>query len=207
MVTRNIHNLVKRFAISIFKSYNINIRTGKLQFWQFRDWMIKHKQLYDDYYKDFHSEIWEINRKTMKPRFLEKQFEFSSFANIYVNDVRPKKVIISLLNSVLLVCEEKDLSTPISIVCLDGLSTKKIFDEEKGNGIEITHRDEIYTAKRFYLKDKMLADEWMEHLKFYRGCSISMLYEMGEKIGVGKFSVVYNDKENSTGERHAIKVI
>ena len=43
--------MVKKFAISIFKGYNINIKTGKLQFEQFKDWMLKHKQLYDDYYK------------------------------------------------------------------------------------------------------------------------------------------------------------
>ena len=31
----------------------------------------------------------------------------------------------------------------------------------------------------------------MEYLKYYKGASITQLYEMGQKIGIGKFSVVY----------------
>ena len=77
--------MVKKFAINIFKNYNINIRTGKLQYGQFKDWMMKHKQLYDDYYKGFHSEIWEINRKTLKPRFTTKKMVYESFACIFIN--------------------------------------------------------------------------------------------------------------------------
>lgn len=34
-----------------------------------------------------------------------------------------------------------------------------------------------------------------------------MMYEIEEKIGIGKFSVVYNCKESQTGEKYAIKVI
>lgn len=34
-----------------------------------------------------------------------------------------------------------------------------------------------------------------------------MLYELGRKIGIGKFSVVYNGKENMSGDKYAIKVI
>lgn len=78
VVTTNIHNLVKKFAISIFKSYDIDIRKGRLQYEEFRDWMLKHKQLYNNYFKGFHSEIWEVNRKSMKPVFTELVPEFRS---------------------------------------------------------------------------------------------------------------------------------
>lgn len=61
-------------------------------------------------------------------------------------------MVISLLQSVLVICEEKNLEKPVSIICLDGLSAKQIFEEDKGYGIEISHRDEIYTPKKFYLK-------------------------------------------------------
>ena len=33
--------------------------------------------------------------------------------------------------------------------------------------------------------------EWLELLKFYKGFTIQQLYEIGRKIGTGKFSVVY----------------
>ena len=47
----------------------------------------------------------------------------------------------------------------------------------------------------------------MDHLKYYKGSSVSQMFDMGEKIGVGKFSVVYKCREKSTNEEYAIKVI
>lgn len=41
------------------------------------------------------------------------------------------------------------------------------------------------------MKDETIIDKWMEYLRYYKGCSITMLYEMEEKIGIGKFSIVY----------------
>lgn len=35
----------------------------------------------------------------------------------------------------------------------------------------------------------------MENLKYFQGSSITQIYDMGEKIGVGKFSVVYRCRE------------
>jgi RIO-like serine/threonine protein kinase len=36
--------------------------------------------------------------------------------------------------------------------------------------------------------------KWMDYLKYYHGGSITKSYEMGNKIGMGKFSVVYHGK-------------
>ena len=58
--TSSIHHLVKKFARSIFKSYNINEKDGYLIYEQFRNWLTSNKSLYDDYYNGFHSEIWQI---------------------------------------------------------------------------------------------------------------------------------------------------
>ena len=54
----SIHQFVKKFAKSIFKFYDITEKDGRLKYEQFRDWLQKHKNLYDDYYSGFHSEIW-----------------------------------------------------------------------------------------------------------------------------------------------------
>jgi len=45
------------------------------------------------------------------------------------------------MHSILLVFDENNLKFPLSIVCMDGLSAKKISEEGKGFGIEISHRD------------------------------------------------------------------
>lgn len=33
---------------------------------------------------------------------------------------------------------------PILLVCLEGLAANPIFDNDKGHGIELSHRDGIY---------------------------------------------------------------
>lgn len=38
----------------------------------------------------------------------------------------------------------------------------------------------------------------MELLKFFKGVSAQHQYEMGQKIGTGKFSIVYACKERKT---------
>ena len=44
---------------------------------------------------------------------------------------------MSLLNNIIIVCEESEQDSPIMIICLEGLVTKSIFDETFGYGIEI----------------------------------------------------------------------
>ena len=53
--TASIHHLVKRFAKKIFRDYKIDTRSGTLKLKDFTDWMLKHKQLYNDYYNGFHN--------------------------------------------------------------------------------------------------------------------------------------------------------
>ena len=95
------------------------------------------------------------------------------------------------LDSTIIICKETNTYHPIMIVCLDGLEVKRTFDKNKGFGIEITHRDGLYDSKTVYLKNDETASQWMELLKFFKGVSAQHQYEMGQKIGTGKFSIVY----------------
>ena len=61
--------------------------------------------------------------------------------------------------------------------------------------------------KKLFFVNENLQGQWMDHLKFFKGSSITQLYDMEEKIGIGKFSVVYRCIEKGTGENYAIKVI
>lgn len=65
---------------------------------------------------------------------------------------------------------------PVYIVCLDGLSVRKLFDQKMGFGIEISHRDNIYPLKVIYLKNDESANQWMELLKFFKGVSVQQQY-------------------------------
>ena len=99
----------------------------------------------------------------------------------------------------MIVCEEEDPENPIMIICLEGLSVKKMFEPTNGHGIEISHRDGIYPMKKFFFLNENLSDGWMEHLKYFKGASIAQLYKMSDKIGIGKFSVVYRCVEKGKG--------
>ena len=38
----------------------------------------------------------------------------------------------------------------------------------------------------------------MEYLKYFKGSSVSQVYDFGEKIGIGKYSIVYSCREKNT---------
>lgn len=107
----------------------------------------------------------------------------------------------------LVVCKEKRPETPSRVICLDGLAVRKTFDLANGFGFEISHRDGVYENKKFFLKDEAVVGEWMELLKYYKGESVQQIYEFGEKIGTGKFSIVYRCKHTKENKEYAIKVI
>lgn len=71
------------------------------------------------------------------------------------------------------------------------MEVKRTFDKSRGFGIEISHRDGLYSTKIIYLKNEETTGQWMDLLKFFKGVSIQHQYEMGDKIGTGKFSIVY----------------
>lgn len=47
----------------------------------------------------------------------------------------------------------------------------------------------------------------MEHLKDYKGFIVYDKYEVGMRIGAGKYSVVYECKERMNNKRYAMKEI
>lgn len=93
------------------------------------------------------------------------------------------------------------------MICLEGLTAKRIYELDNGFGFEISHRDGIYEEKKIFLKNETLLFEWMELLKFYKGESVQKKYEIGGKIGTGKFSVVYRCRHISENKEYAIKEI
>lgn len=153
--------------------------------------MESHRNLYNDYYSGFHNEVWEINEENGLPLYKSRQMEFSSEAMYYAFLGKEKRCTISLLNSVLVVAEGPDSVMPMMLIPLEGLAVKKYFAEDRGYGIEISHREGVYPVKMFTFLHESLQAEWMDHLKYYKGSSINQLYDMGDKIGIGKFSIVY----------------
>ena len=84
--TASVHHLVKKMAKGIFREYKINEKSGNLKFEDFSDWIKKHKNLYNDYYKGFHTEVWELDPDTKIPMYLKGEVEMSSKARLAIKD-------------------------------------------------------------------------------------------------------------------------
>lgn len=108
-----------------------------------------------------------------------------------INGKTTVQIKLILLHSILIATEEQHEDDPLEVICLDGLSVEKTFDSDNGYGILISHRDKYYNQKKFYFLNDKMQNKWMEHMKFFKGSSINAMYELGQEIGKGKFSLVY----------------
>jgi hypothetical protein len=166
-----------------------------------------HKALFENYYDGFHNQIWETNPTTHKPMYLCSKCEKVSEARATYEEHQLDKVKLYLHHSILAVCGAGNLEHPVLVVCLEGLAVKRIFEVEGGFGIEVSHRDGIYHEKKFFFKNEEVLVEWMELLKFYKGDSVQNRYDIGEKIGTGKFSLVYQCVSVDDHQEYALKEI
>ena len=60
--TTSIHHLTKKYAKKVFKDYCI-VKDRNLNFENFKSWVVNHKNLYNDYFRGFHNEVWEVDSK------------------------------------------------------------------------------------------------------------------------------------------------
>lgn len=85
-----------------------------------------HKALYENYYDGFHNQVWEIDLRTKKPKYLISNCEKTSDGKTVLN-TSLINVKILLLHSILIVCEESNMEFPVMAVCLEGLAVRRIF--------------------------------------------------------------------------------
>ena len=92
-------------------------------------------------------------------------------------------------------------------MCLEGLTVVRTLEDGKGFGVDMTHRDGLYPPRKIFFKDEKVLEEWMEFFRFCKGDSVRQRYKFGDKIGTGKFSIVYRGTEVDGGRKVAIKEI
>lgn len=54
-LTANITFLVKKYVHFLFKTFNVDIQTGKLNLEQFRTLLRNHEKIFDVYFEGFHT--------------------------------------------------------------------------------------------------------------------------------------------------------
>ena len=166
-----------------------------MTFDQFCNWISGHKALYENYYEGFHFNVWEVDPSTKEPKFLSAKGEKRSAARLLIDD-ELIDIQMMLIHTILVICKAPYSGGAYKVICLDGLAVARICDATHGLGVSIAHKFQIYREKKIFFKNEPLLLEWLELLKFYKGESIHDKYIIGEKIGTGKFSVVYKCKHS-----------
>lgn len=123
-----------------------------------------------------------------------------------VKDCKQKDCYIVLHHTTLLIFADVSLKKPLHVICLEGLAVTAV-EVKDLFGFEIRHRDGIYPERQLLFPTKAQQEEWLESLASFKGESIQEKYNFIEKIGMGKFSIVYRAVRNHTNEEVAIKVI
>jgi serine/threonine protein kinase len=103
---------------------------------------------------------------------------------------------------------------PSRIIFIEGcyIEYELVDDEAKSGqfGFEIIRGDELDSQNKtvLYAKTKEERQQWVSDLrKSAKTVPITDLYDFGEQVGKGKFSVVHIGYEKSTGQKYAIKVL
>ena len=74
--------------------------------------------------------MWEVDPRTNSPKYLTSPTQMSS-EGLYLptlDSLKPSKVSLFLLHSILVIAKHNQPETPLHIVCLDGLAVKRDYD-------------------------------------------------------------------------------
>lgn len=61
-------SLIRAFCEHIFKKYGVDVKTGILDFAQFKEFIIHHNKLFISYFAAFHEDLWGY--ESSLPRFI-----------------------------------------------------------------------------------------------------------------------------------------
>jgi len=120
-----------------------------------------------------------------------------------------KKRYFELREHFLFYYGKKEDKQPKGVIFLNGCEVEEIKDMKSAKkfGFKISHKSDTYENHLFYCTDKSEYDHWMSHLKEFNTANILQSYTFHEKIGTGKFSVVYRAVSKQNKQEYAIKVI
>lgn len=93
---------------------------------------------------------------------------------------------------------------------LSGVYLKEELEEVTDNDVTLYPFMLIFPNKRriYYLKTQKEKDEWVIQIKKAIGySSINDFYELGEKLGKGKYGLVKQAKHKYTGKECAVKIV
>ncbi|CAD8065720.1 unnamed protein product [Paramecium sonneborni] len=204
----NINYLVRKYVDMIYK--NKGKQEEELSIEEFKQFVKLHPKIFDGLYKAFNYDIWGVNSSTFVPLFVTVQKDLEGHLQ-KVSRKNPKIIkdrYFKLIQRFCLSYKQLDQAIPSKIFCLDGLTIQEIVNnQEQKYGFEISHKDKVYPQRLYYCKDFEDFKKWTNGLQMFQKASVNDYYSILQKIGEGKFSIVYLCEEKKTKQYLAIKII
>ncbi|CAK72198.1 unnamed protein product (macronuclear) [Paramecium tetraurelia] len=195
----NINYLVHKYVNMIYKHKAKNDQGLSLE--DFKSFVKLHPKIFEGLYKAFNFDVWgfdtiaSVPRMMMTPKDLEGEVKKITKKNPKVSNPRYFK----LMQRFCLSFKTKDSTLPSRIFCLDGLTIQeKVNNQEQQYGFEVSHKDKLYQTRTY-----------MCGLTVYKcfKTSVNDYYSILQKIGEGKFSIVYLCECKKDRQTLAIKII
>lgn len=197
-------------ALNILKAYG---NGEHLTFEQFQVF-IKRVPIFFEYFNSaFNESYWKSDllesRYSASPSKPSQKFKVSGFLYLKSGEKLMNKYGI-LQDSFLLLYENTNSKYPYEVIFMEGCYIDIIGDYYITNkfGISISHQSPNFGEILLWTDSRKERDDWLKSLESasrYR--KFQEFYNLGEKIGHGKFSDVYVCTEHLTYKKWAVKVI
>ena len=91
------------------KQESTSIIHSRLSSKQFRDWIKQHKNLYNNYFQGFRSDVWEYDELRGQPKYLLSKADKKSTAFLKTPSLKKHKIVVTLLQDCLIIATEDEV--------------------------------------------------------------------------------------------------
>ncbi|CAD8106094.1 unnamed protein product [Paramecium primaurelia] len=198
----NLNLLIKKYVEMVYKAKNdlpINLD-------DFTIFVKHHPNLIMPLYSVFNFDVWGLQNNLPKYKNLPLDIQGELYRMSKKNKIKSK--FCQLYPNIFMEFKNKNDIKPTKIICLRGLIIKERVDH--GNqkfGFEIFHMNQHYKHKVYHCSDEMSFREWQRALSLYFNGEVNKKYSILDKIGEGKYSIVYRCQSKMDKQFYALKVI
>ncbi|CAD8187009.1 unnamed protein product [Paramecium octaurelia] len=198
----NLNLLIKKYVEMVYKAKKdlpINLE-------DFTTFVKHHPNLIMPLYCVFNFDVWGLQNNLPKYKSLPLDIQGELYRMSKKNKIKSK--FCQLYPNILMEFKNKNDIKPTKIICLSGLIIKERVDQTNQKfGFEIFHKNQHYKHKVYHCSDEMSFRDWQRALSLYFNGEVNKKYSILNKIGEGKYSIVYRCQAKIDQQFYALKVI
>ncbi|CAD8120793.1 unnamed protein product [Paramecium sonneborni] len=201
-IQANLNLLIRKYVEMVYKAKN----DLPLNLEDFTIFVKHHPNLIMPLYYVFNFDIWGLQNSLPKYKSLPLDIQGELYRISKQKKIKTK--FCQLYPNILMEFQNKNEIKPTKIICLSGLIIEERVDHTNQKfGFEIFHMNQHYKHKIYHCSDEMSFREWQRALSLYFNGEINKKYSILDKIGEGKFSIVYRCQAKMDKQFYALKVI